>query len=76
MDVHKIDVGRMQSLSPAPRSKKEAASMDLAAQKKAIRRETAITYIIYTLIPALALLGCVAVLYFIACLFLAVFGVL
>ncbi len=76
MNVHKIDAGRMQGLSPAPRSKKEALSLDLAAQKKEIRRETRLTYIIYTVIPGLALLGCVAVLYFIACLVLAFFGVL
>lgn len=76
MNVHKIDVERLQGLSPAPRSKKEATSMDLATRKKAIRRETVITYIIYTLIPALALLGIVAILYFAACLFLAAFGVL
>ncbi len=76
MDVHKIDVARLQGGSPAPRSKKEALSLDLAAQKKEIRRETRLTYIIYTVIPGLALLGCVAVLYFITCLGLAAFGVL
>ncbi len=76
MDVHKINVDRMQGLSPVPATKKEALSMDFAAQKKAIRRETVITYIIYTVIPGLALLGCVAVLYFITCLALAFCGVL
>ncbi len=76
MNVHKIDVDRMQGLEPVPAPKKETLSMDLEAQKKAIRRETLITYIIYTVIPGLALLGCVAVLYFIMCLVLAAFGVL
>ncbi len=76
MNIHKINVGRLQGLLPAPRSKKEAASMELEDRKKEYERDKRLTYIIYTVIPGLALLGIVAVLYFLVCLWLAAFGVL
>ncbi len=76
MDVHKIDVDRMQGLSPAPRSKKEALSMDLEAWRKECKRQARRADIAYTILLALAFLGCVAIAYFITCLWLAFFGVL
>ncbi len=50
--------------------------MELEDRKKEYERERRLTYIIYTVIPGLALLGIVAVLYFLVCLWLAAFGVL